>query len=255
MDYGFILTRHVNSEVTNKYWNQSVKLIRTHYPLRKIIIIDDNSNYKFVKADHDYQNLEVIQSEFPKRGELLPYVYFLKYKWFDNAVILHDSIFIHKKIPFENINIHVLPLWHHNYDKENLGNLLRISGYLTNNYEIKKKLTDNKHVMGMPTDKNNFDLCFGAMAFVNLNFLTGIENKYKISNLVHCIRSRKDRCGFERIIGLLFSQEYPLLKKARSLFGNIHNYHRAFRYHYNNYLQDFNNNRIFRPFTKVWTGR
>jgi hypothetical protein len=69
MDYGFILTRHVNSEVTNKYWNQSVKLIRTHYPLRKIIIIDDNSNYKFVKADHDYQNLEVIQSEFTKRGE------------------------------------------------------------------------------------------------------------------------------------------------------------------------------------------
>jgi hypothetical protein len=254
MDYGFILTRHVNSEITNKYWNQSIKLIRSHYPLRKIIIIDDNSNYKFVKADHDYQNLEVIQSEFPKRGELLPYVYFLKYKWFANAVILHDSVFIHKKIPFENINIPVLPLWHHNYDKEYLDNLLKISGYLSNNYEIKKKLKDEMLVMGMQ-QQNKFDLCFGAMAFINLNFLKNIENKYKITNLVHCIHSRKDRCGFERIIGLLFFQEYPYLKKIRSLFGNIFGHHMAFRYHYNNYLQDFNNNKIRRPFTKVWTGR
>ena len=27
--YGFIITRHVNSDKTNKYWNQCVKLIRT----------------------------------------------------------------------------------------------------------------------------------------------------------------------------------------------------------------------------------
>ena len=27
-NYGFIITRHVNSEKTNKYWNQTVKLIR-----------------------------------------------------------------------------------------------------------------------------------------------------------------------------------------------------------------------------------
>ena len=39
--YGFIITRHVNSEKTNKYWNKCVKCIRTFYPLKKIIIIDD----------------------------------------------------------------------------------------------------------------------------------------------------------------------------------------------------------------------
>ena len=37
--YGFIITRHVNSEKTNKYWNKCVKCIRTFYPLKKIIII------------------------------------------------------------------------------------------------------------------------------------------------------------------------------------------------------------------------
>ena len=78
-NYGFIITRHVNSEKTNRYWNQSVKLIRTYYPLRQIVIIDDNSNQEFVKADFDYKHLTIIQSEFPQRGELLPYYYYLKY--------------------------------------------------------------------------------------------------------------------------------------------------------------------------------
>ena len=49
--YGFIITRHVNSEKTNKYWNKCVRCIRKFYPLRKIIIIDDNSNSDFIKAD------------------------------------------------------------------------------------------------------------------------------------------------------------------------------------------------------------
>jgi hypothetical protein len=73
--FGFIITRHVNSEQTNKYWNHSVKLLRTFYPYRKIIIIDDNSNQNYVKADFDYKNIQIIQSEFPGRGELLPYYY------------------------------------------------------------------------------------------------------------------------------------------------------------------------------------
>jgi hypothetical protein len=38
-NYGFIISRHVNSEQTNQYWNQCVKLIRTYYPLKKIVII------------------------------------------------------------------------------------------------------------------------------------------------------------------------------------------------------------------------
>jgi hypothetical protein len=49
--FGFIMTRHVNSELTNNYWNHSVKLLRTFYPDKKIVIIDDNSNYDYVKDE------------------------------------------------------------------------------------------------------------------------------------------------------------------------------------------------------------
>ena len=110
--FGFIITRHVNCVKTNMYWNHCVKLLRTFYPFRKIIIIDDNSNYEYVKPDFDYKNVEVIQSEYPKRGELLPYYYFLKRKFFENAVIIHDSVFFEKRVPFEKYKFQVIPLWY-----------------------------------------------------------------------------------------------------------------------------------------------
>ena len=255
MTYGFIITRHVNSEKTNKYWNQCVKLIRTHYPFKKIVIIDDNSNYQFVKAEFDYKNIEILQSEYPKRGELLPYIYFLRYKWFDNAVIIHDSVFIHKRIPFENIKSPVIPLWHHNYDKENLNNLLRICDNLNHNTYLKNKLNGPEfNILGL-NKNNNFNLCFGVQSYINLKFLEMLENKYFISNLVSVINSRTDRCVLERIMGLLFNEECLLLKSKGSLFGNIIKHHKSFHYNYDEYIQDFNNKKVYAPFVKVWTGR
>jgi hypothetical protein len=253
MTYGFIITRHVNSEKTNKYWNQSVKLIRTFYPLIKIVIIDDNSNYQYIKADFDYINVEIIQSGYPGRGELLPYVYYLKHKWFDNAVILHDSVFIHKRIPFEKIKCNVMPLWHHEYDKENLNNLIRITNTLKNNKFLKYKLLVSEQILGINSEK--FNLCFGAQSYIKLQFLEMLESKYKISNLVYVIKNRKDRCGLERIMGLLFFTEYLKHKYNKSLFGHISTHHRAFSYNYDTYLDDLHKNKIYGVFVKVWTGR
>lgn len=255
MSYGFIITRHVNSELTNQYWNQCVKLIRTHYPLKKIVIIDDNSNYAFIQAQHDYKNLEIIQSEYPKRGELLPYIYFLRYKWFDRAVILRDSVFIHKRIPFERIGYPVLPLWHHAYDKDNLDNLLRISSNLKHNLYLKQRLKGSDiNILGL-NQGEKFELCFGAMSYIQLSFLEMLEAKYRITNLIRVINSRTDRCGLERIMGLLFWQECPKLKYTHSLFGSIFKHHKAFKYHYDEYSNDFKNKKAYESFVKVWTGR
>lgn len=254
MTYGFIITRHVNSEITNKYWNQCVKLIRVHYPFKQIIIIDDNSNKLFVKAEFNYKNITVINSEYPKRGELLPYIYFLQYKWFDNAIIIHDSVFIHKRIPFETFNMSVMPLWHHKYDKENLPNLLRIASVLRSNNIL------NTELVGKDTDMFNFsgkeyNLCFGAQCFINLRFLEQLELKYKLTNLKNVINCRIDRCAFERIIGLIFCLEVNELTKMRSLFGDIFNAPFALKYTFNDYIKDFNEKKAVQPFVKVWTGR
>jgi len=254
MTFGFIITRHVNSKKTNNYWNQCIKLIRMYYPFRKIIVIDDNSNQFFINPEFQYKNVSFIQSEYPGRGELLPYIYYLKYRWFDNAIIIHDSVFIHKRMPFETFNMPVMPFWHHPYDKENLPNLLRISSVLKNNINIIKELN------GAETDilkfnGSNYNLCFGAQCYINLHFLDLIQKKYNITNLVNVIKCRTDRCGFERIIGIIFCQEYNELTKIKSLFGDIFDTHMALKYKYEDYIQDFNNKKAISPFVKVWTGR
>lgn len=256
-NFGFIITRHVNSEKTNMYWNQSVKLIRTFYPLKQIVIIDDNSNQNFVSADFDYQNVTIIQSEYPQRGELLPYIYFLKYKWFPSAVIIHDGLFIHTRFPFEKLNIPILPLWHHNYDKENLHNLLRLASSLKNNNHLIRKLIKSNEIvsnLGISLDEK-FTLCFGGQCYIQLNFLENLEKNYRLSNLVNVVHNRTDRCALERILGLIFSQEYPRLLKIKSLFGDIYKHPRAFHYDYNDYTRDLKQKKIVNPFVKVWTGR
>jgi hypothetical protein len=250
--YGFIITRHVNSELTNNYWNHSVKLLRTLYPLRKIVIIDDNSNYNYVKAEFEYKNVEIIQSEFPQRGELLPYYYFLKYKFFKNAIIIHDSVFFHKRIPFEKLHrLSVLPLWKFGPDNENIENTKRIIKYLKNYQSIEHKLK-NETVIGMPFDK--WYGCFGVQSYINLHFLEKIEKKYAITNLIHAVHNRSDRCCLERIFGCIFFTECQNILKYKSLLGDIMTY-QTWGYSYDKYMSNLKKGTIPKGIVKVWTGR
>ena len=251
--FGFIITRHVNSEKTNQYWNHSVKLLRTLYPYRKIVIIDDNSNQEFVKADHDYKNTEIIQSEFPGRGELLPYYYYIKNKFFENAIIIHDSVFFHKKIDFTKLQGQtVFPLWFFYPDKENITNTLRISTKLKGSYSLQQKLSLTDSILGMPHTK--WYGCFGAQSYINHNFLLRLEEKYKITNLISAVSCRTDRCCLERIMGCLFFNENPNILKSKSLFGNIMKY-QTWGYTFDDYLLDLKKGTIPKAVVKVWTGR
>jgi hypothetical protein len=252
--YGFIITRHVNSEKTNKYWNRCVRCIRTFYPLRKIVIIDDNSNQSLIKSDVEYTNIQIIQSEFLGRGELLPYYYFHKNHFFENAIIIHDSIFFHKRINFEKlIGLRVLPLWHFEADKENLSKSLLISNKLKNNNEIQKKLSLNDNILGLNHQK--WYGCFGVQSFINYNFLKYIQNKYSIFNLLSVIKNRQDRCAFERIFGaIIFTEEHSNLTKMKSLLGNIFNYHK-WGYTFDEYEKNINQKNISKAIIKVFSGR
>ena len=257
-NYGFIITRHVNSEKTNLYWNQCVKLIRTFYPFKQIIIIDDNSNVEFIKPDFEYTNLTIIQSEYPGRGELLPFIYYLKYKWFQNAIIIHDSLFIHKRIDFSKFKMSVLPFWHCKYDNENQYNILRIASTLSNKHNLIRKInTKEENVIHFKfTDTNeNFNICFGCQCYITLDFLEMLQHKYNITNLAHSIYNRTDRCSLERILGLLFCEEYPKLLQIQSLFGNIFKFPNAFTYNYDDYSNDLKRGKLVKLVVKVWTGR
>lgn len=174
---------------------------------------------------------------------------------FPSAVIIHDSCFIHRRIPFETFNMPVMPFWHHIYDKENLGNLIRIASCLKNNNKLIKRLKGNEiNILGL-NSANSFNLVFGTQCYIKLSFLELLQNKYNISNLVNVIHNRSDRCSLERIMGLLFCEEYPQLNKINSLFGDILNKNKSFDYNYDQYNEDLKHKRVIYPFVKVWTGR
>jgi len=258
MSYGFIITRHVNSEATNKYWNHCIQCIRKFYSFEKykIVVIDDNSNKQFLKQEFEYRNIEYVQSEFPGRGELLPYYYFYKNRYFQKAVIIHDSVFFHKRIRFSKILAPVLPLWHFDEEKsENLANSTRLIQVLKNNNNIHKNLLGNEKYNVLTFNVKKWYGCFGVQCFINHNFLTHIQNKYNIFNLLNVVKNRSDRCCLERIFGSIFYNEFPDLINLQSLLGNIGSYEK-WGYSFNEYLEDFKKHRkLNKPVIKVWTGR
>jgi hypothetical protein len=235
----------VNTEKTNKYWNHCVKLLKTYYSKNQIIIIDDNSNQELVKPEHDYKNITIIQTEYHKRGELLPYIYFLKHKWFDNAVIIHDSVFFHKTYNFDALNVDVLPLWYFVNNNVENNNILRIADSLNNSDIIKSYIFR----------QNEWHSCFGGMCYINHTFLDKINNKYNIIKLIDVVHNRSDRCALERIFGIIFFLEMPTLNW---FFGDINRYYNkpiAYNYTFDDYIKLFYKKKVISSVVKVWTGR
>lgn len=243
-NYGFIILRHVNNELTNLYWKECIKCIRKFYN-NTIIIIDDNSNQYFINDDNvNLKNIFVINSDYHKRGEILPFYYYYKYKFFDKAIIIHDSVFIQEFIDFNNYNNNFLWSFKGKYlydhkDKEQL--LIKNINYSTELLEL----------------YNNSDKwigCFGGMLVIEHTFLVKIAEKYNLFNLLNLIENRQFRCSFERILGLIFTNEFgdELLNKPHIL-GDILEYC-EWGYNYYEYINNENKGNAL-PVVKVWTGR
>lgn len=233
MEIGFIILRHVNSEKTNLYWQHSYDCVRQFYPLNKIVIIDDNSNYDYI-TEKNLTNTQIVQSEYPARGELLPYYYYSRNKYFDKAVIIHDSVFINSQL---NLNIdNYRFLWHfnHNYNDPNLETM----GFSVFNDQNLIDFYESQHL---------WKGCFGAMMIIKHDFLVQINQKYDLSLLTNLIKTRSMRSCFERIMSCLCV--YTHKKYNESLLGNISYYCTwGISFERKDELKNL-------PVIKVWTGR
>lgn len=228
---GFIILRYVNSELTNKYWIHCYNSIRKYYPENLILIIDDNSDSQYLTEMELYKTT-IINSEYPRRGELLPYYYYLHNKLFDTAVIIHDCTFINSYIDFSVDNYKLIWHFEHYWDQpEDERRILQIF----NDKEL-IEFYENKHL---------WKGCFGAMSVIRHDYLAFINEKYDISKLLDVILNRYNRCSFERVIACLLQK----FEKRESILGNIHNYC--------NWGISFDNkdNYLHLPIIRVWTGR
>ena len=103
-EWGFVICRHVHHPQVNQYWRECVRNIRRFHPTKKIVIIDDFSFPQYLDNEEKKKllaadpQLMVIPSEYKGVGELLGYYYFHKHRWFEKAVILHDSVFVNSSL-------------------------------------------------------------------------------------------------------------------------------------------------------------
>jgi hypothetical protein len=203
---------------------------------------------EILTTDDTLTDTTIIESEYKGRGELLPYYYYSKCGWFENAIILHDSVFIHKKIELKIENGAYKMLW--------------TFPHIYNQPENEKRLFWNlnytNEMLSFYNDKNKWSGCFGGMSIISHDFISSIDKKYDLSNLLEAITTRSNRCAFERIIACLMACHYIEYKKAYPthtiLLGFIHTY-QNWGYTYDQYLADLQTNKITIPFVKVWTGR
>jgi hypothetical protein len=246
--YVFIILRHLRSTRDNDLWISSYNSIRKFYT-NKIVIIDDNSQINTV--DGKLINTEIIRSEFNGAGEILPYYYFLKHKWADKMIFLHDSMFINR--PFRDTELEGDIKFHWYFNGEGINDFRKISNYvslLTHNAEIHAYITDTSA---------KWNGCFGAASICDKSLVEYLEIQYKLfSTLVLSIRTRKDRESFERVLGIVLYYEGIFNGDECSNFGNIMRYPNAFET-YNSTIETAENNIRQRGYDtavmKVWRGR
>lgn len=228
---GFIILRHVNNDLTNQYWILCYECIRKFYPENSIMIIDDDSNYEYITEKQLY-NTTVINSDYKRRGEILPYIYFLKNKLFDTAVIIHDSVFINKYMDFSVDKYKII--WDFEHDWDQIEDETKMI-----------KLFNDDELLQFYENKDLWKGCFGGMSIIKHDFLTSIQNKYDIHKLLDFVLTRYNRCSFERVFACLLQ----INEKRETLLGNIHKY-----CEWETPFQE-KDKYSHLPLTKIWTGR
>ncbi len=230
------MMRHVNSEETNLYWQECYTWLRKNYDW-PIMIVDDNSKQEFVKTTLNLVNVTVVQSKFKSRGEILALYYFHKKRPFENAIVIHDSMFIKTRFAFESFapNRPLLTFQEHEYDKDELCEPLI------------KKLDNYNDILEMYRNKYKWNGCFGVMMYVTWDFLELMNKRYDLfDTIIANVDTRLNREQVERIFGCIFKIHGP---GWPAVFGHI----------------DFDRKPTFqeykegvhqeKPYVKVFTGR
>lgn len=254
MSFGFLMPRYVSSEHTNKFWIECYKCIRKFYPNNTIMIVDNGSDKNFLKYDFILENCIVIHSEFLQKGEMAAYYYFHKYRLFDKAVLIHDSMFIHKYVNFDDIK-DIKFLWYFTHEpdnpvyEKNMISVLKDADKIINFYDNQKHLWYG---------------CFGSQSVITLDFLDRLVEKYNLFELFKVLNCKLDRMHLESVFGVLCCYESDELKRKAlsrvdfAVFDRItvRKTTPQWGYTYDEYMRDKDTGILDDfPFVKTWNYR
>lgn len=244
MSFGFVVTRCVRSREHDLLWRHCVRCVRECYPSVPIVVLDDHSDGYCVSTCDDPNVTIVASDRRPGCAELLPYLYLRTSRRFDKAVVLHDSVFLHR--PFapgvvEDVAT-VRYLWsfeeHEPYYRTGTERMLACLGIDPDEYVRK--------------EWQGFG-CFGTMSIMTLAFLDRLFERYPLENLEPLLHTRLDRMCLERAFAIAC---FLALEKrvAPSVHGDIVQY-MPYNTTYGQYVDRNAYWRSTYPIVKVWNGR
>ena len=242
--YVFVILRHIRNTRDNDLWISCYNSIRQFYT-NKIVIIDDNSTINTVNGK--LVNTEIMHSEFNGAGEILPYYYFLKNKWADRMIFLHDSMFLNRVFLDAELENSICFHWHF----ENKSVNPKMSTFLS--------MLLNSNVIEEFIQTSEWRGCFGATSIVDLEVVEKLETTYGLfSRLILSIRTRSDREMFERVLGMIVAYEGLIQADRYSNFGDILKYPNSFETQIQ--TMDLARQAVFQKgydtaIVKVWKGR
>lgn len=241
--YVFVILRNIRHTKDNDLWISSYNSIRRFYT-NPIKIIDDNSSINTVNGK--LIDTEIIQSEWNGAGEILPYYYFMKQKWADRMIFIHDSMFLSRPFHDNELSDSVRFHWHFAADDR------KYSTYLS-------ALSHSESIIEYSKQRSAWKGCFGATSIISLELVQALEKKYGIfSRLTMAIRTRPEREIFERIFGMIMCYEGHVTAQSCSNFGDILRYPDAFESQFQTLetaSQRLIDARYDTAIVKVWRGR
>jgi hypothetical protein len=213
--YVFVILRNIRHTKDNDLWISSYNSIRRFYT-NPIKIIDDNSSINTFNGK--LIDTEVIQSEWNGAGEILPYYYFMKHKWAERMIFIHDSMFLSRPFNVSELSDSVRFHWYFLNKKDDRKYIAYLSA-----------LSNSEPLIDYSKQSSLWKGCFGATTIIDLDIVHKLEEKYGMfSRLVMAIRARPEREMFERIFGMILFYEGYVTDLKCSNFGDIHRYPNAF---------------------------
>ena len=210
--FGFIITRYVNEPEQDMLWRECLACVRVWYPSVPFIIIDDHSTIQIDNNVLDEYTIVVHSELSPGVGEFLPYYYLYTYKYFDKAIIMHDSVFLQKPFDITDLDIQTVRfLWNFYEFEHEQPSVLLIKEMLTR-ININPNIY---HFLGWTVHG-----CFGVMSIITTSFLDSLVNKYSLFSIIPLICTREHRKCVERVFTIAcFMYLSGCLQK--SIFGKI----------------------------------
>jgi len=248
----FIILRHVNNKLTDAYWKESYRSIRTLYPTAPIVIVDDSSHREYLREDMVLTDCTVVyDTEHKGCAELLPYDYFHRLRPAQRAVILHDSTFLHRPLDltWSSADTGIQFLWTiPHYHEDTIQKEI---------HELIDALPDGEkesiRSMYYHT-KADWTGLFGVMSIVDWGWLDEVVRRFGLFHRWYpVLKNREYRCAMERVFGLV--AYYHLRSRVKeSMFGLIHQ-SVQWGTTFMEYMKRYEEFREAHPVMKVWSGR